>query len=138
MSEPDPTISKLLRLKRYEQPEEEFERDFLREFHLRQRAQLQERSESSSLVTRFMNWLTAASPAKWTAASLAAITVVTLITFKQTSAPNATPTLSHNLQQVTERRVDALPIERFDDSAMHMASVNNAQLPIVLVAGTEF
>lgn len=41
--EPDPQISQLLRLKRYEQPPEGYETSFLREFHRRQRAVLLER-----------------------------------------------------------------------------------------------
>ena len=40
MSIDDPTLSKLLRLKRFEQPPAGYFEDFLKEFHYRQRAQL--------------------------------------------------------------------------------------------------
>jgi hypothetical protein len=50
------SISRLLRLKRYEQPPEGYYTDFLREFHQRQRAELLKPSLTALLIERFSSW----------------------------------------------------------------------------------
>ncbi|NNC90508.1 MAG: hypothetical protein HKN82_18795 [Akkermansiaceae bacterium] len=64
MSEPQ-EVQNLLRLKRYEQPSEEYFDDFLEEFHRRQREDLMKTSARSLFVERLTVWFRELGMAKW-------------------------------------------------------------------------
>ena len=62
----EPTeVRDLLRLKRYEQPSEDYFEDFVDEFHRRQREELLKRSARSLLAERLSVWLREMGVAKW-------------------------------------------------------------------------
>jgi hypothetical protein len=62
----EPTeVRDLLRLKRYEQPSDEYFEDFVGEFHRRQREDLLKRSARSLLAERVSVWLREMGVAKW-------------------------------------------------------------------------
>lgn len=66
-------IQRLIRLKRFEKPEEGFAEDFLREFHQRQRAEMLKQSSLELLWERTMTWWNHLTAPKW---SLAGAVVV--------------------------------------------------------------
>lgn len=58
-------VQRLIRLKRFEQPEEGFTDNFLREFHQRQRAELLKQSAFELLGERVMTWWRNLLVPKW-------------------------------------------------------------------------
>ena len=58
-------VQDLLRLKRYEQPSDEYFEDFVSEFHRRQREDLLKRSARSLLAERVSVWMRELGMAKW-------------------------------------------------------------------------
>lgn len=58
-------IQRLLRLKRYESPGDEYFQKFLEEFKDRQRAELLHRSARSLLVERFSMWFSEYNGSRW-------------------------------------------------------------------------
>ncbi|WP_395752117.1 hypothetical protein [Prosthecobacter sp.] len=64
-------IQRLIRLKRYEQPEEGFTENFLQQFHERQRAELLKQSSLELLTERFSTWWSHLLVPKWSLATAA-------------------------------------------------------------------
>jgi hypothetical protein len=60
-----PEVQKLLRLKRYEQPSEEYFEEFLDEFHRRQREDLMRTSSRRLFAERLAVWFRELGMAKW-------------------------------------------------------------------------
>lgn len=58
-------VQRLIRLKRFELPEEDFTENFLREFHQRQRAELLKQSAFALLAERVMTWWSNLLVPKW-------------------------------------------------------------------------
>ncbi|MEZ5384635.1 MAG: hypothetical protein R3F13_03890 [Prosthecobacter sp.] len=70
-------VQGLIRLKRFEQPEEDFTENFLREFHQRQRAEMLKQSAFSLLAERVGTWWNNLLVPKWgLAAATAAVCVM--------------------------------------------------------------
>ena len=62
----EPTeLQKLLRLKRYERPSDEYFEEFVEEFHRRQREDLVKRSARSLFLERLSVWFRELGMAKW-------------------------------------------------------------------------
>ncbi len=71
-------VQKLLRLKRYESPGEEYFQQFAEDFKDRQRSELLKGSARSLLMERVITWVDEISPGRWavpTAACAAAVAV---------------------------------------------------------------
>jgi hypothetical protein len=85
-------IQRLIRLKRFEKPEEGFAEDFLREFHQRQRAEMLKRSSLELLMERTMTWWANLAAPKWSLAGAAAAACVAGIWLftGSSSSPNIT------------------------------------------------
>ncbi|OYW31177.1 MAG: hypothetical protein B7Z47_01835 [Chthoniobacter sp. 12-60-6] len=64
-------IQRLIRLKRFEQPEEGFTENFLQQFHQRQRAELLKQSSVELLLERVTTWWNHLLPPKWSLATAA-------------------------------------------------------------------
>lgn len=75
----DKELQDLIRLKRYEQPDEDFCEDFLAEFHERRRAELLAGSARSLLVARVKAWFEQLGAWRWAAGAGVAYATVTLI-----------------------------------------------------------
>ena len=60
-----PEVQKLLRLKRYEEPSDEYFEEFLDEFHRRQREDLMKTSARSLFMERLTVWFRELGMAKW-------------------------------------------------------------------------
>lgn len=69
-------IQRLMRLKRYEQPGEEFAEEFLREFQHRQRAEMLKRSSVELFLERVGTWWANLMMPKWSIAATAAAACV--------------------------------------------------------------
>lgn len=65
-------IQRLIRLKRFEQPEEGFTENFLQQFHQRQRAEMLQRSSLELLRERVATWWEHLMVPKWSIAGAAA------------------------------------------------------------------
>lgn len=72
----DMNVSKLLRLKRYEQPPPGYFEDFLHEFHRRQRADLMNRPTWESFWQRILNFAPTFRVPQFAYATIAALAVV--------------------------------------------------------------
>lgn len=78
----DEEVQKLVRLKRYETPREDYFEDFLSEFQERQRAELLKRSSRSLFIERVGTTLRQVSSVKWVAlGSVAYATIMAGIFF---------------------------------------------------------
>ncbi len=64
-------IQRLIRLKRFEQPEEGFTENFLQQFHQRQRAELLKQSSVELLLERVTTWWNHLLVPKWSLATAA-------------------------------------------------------------------
>jgi len=99
----DATLSRLLRLKRYEQPPPEYFENFLREFHRRQRADMMRRpawrlalDRAESAVESFFGRFTLSQTA-YGLASVAVLAVAGVMTLNLIQHPGTTtPTLALN------------------------------------------
>ena len=85
MTEPDDTLRRLIALKRYEQPPEEFVDDFLAKFHQRQRADLMKLSLRELLMERIEGFFERISPPQL---ALATVAVVLMLTGVFSSLPD--------------------------------------------------
>lgn len=89
----DETLSKLLRLKRYEQPPPEYFDNFLREFQERQRAEMLRRPAWKiaweRVVTRFEGLFESYAALSYTGASLAVIGVAAAFTVQMLKHPGS-------------------------------------------------
>lgn len=74
-------VRKLVSLKRYEQPPEDFVDDFLVEFHQRQRQELLKRSSLSLLWERVLTYFEGWSAPSWGMAGAAAMAFVAAVTW---------------------------------------------------------
>jgi ABC-type Fe3+-siderophore transport system permease subunit len=88
----DEDLSKLLRLKRYEQPSPAYFENFLQEFHHRQRQQREQRSGWQRMKERLSDfWLELSVPQlAYAGASLAVLAVAGTLTVKMVQNPGAT------------------------------------------------
>jgi len=69
-------IQRLIRLKRFEKPEENFTENFLREFHQRQRAEMLQQSAVGLLLERAATWWSHLLVPKWGVAAAVAIGIM--------------------------------------------------------------
>lgn len=69
-------IQRLIRLKRFEQPEEGFTENFLREFHQRQRAAMLKQSSLELFLERAVTWWKHVGTPKWSLVGVAAAVCV--------------------------------------------------------------
>ncbi|MCB1098965.1 MAG: hypothetical protein KDN22_25560 [Verrucomicrobiae bacterium] len=93
MSEQNNDIEKLIRLKRYEQPQEGYFDDFLKEFQDRQRSELLQQSARGLLFERLGTYFSGFSKRQWVYAGSAAYAAVTVGFFlvADTSSPPSEP-----------------------------------------------
>ncbi|WP_395737694.1 hypothetical protein [Prosthecobacter sp.] len=82
-------IQRLIRLKRFEQPEEGFTENFLQQFHQRQRAELLKQSSVELLMERFSTWWSNLLVPKWSLATAAL--AVCAVSAWMLSRPGETP-----------------------------------------------
>ena len=80
MSEKDDNLNKLLRLKKYETPGQDYFDNFLDELKERQRRDAMKQSPLELMKERFVDWLDELGPKKWAlpAGSLAALSLAFL------------------------------------------------------------
>jgi len=92
MSESDDKISKLLRLKRYEQQSPEYFEEFLREFQRRQRVELLKRPAWRLFLDRFEAYFaeTSLSQLSYAGASVAVVLIAGAITLNLLDHPGST------------------------------------------------
>jgi len=94
MRENDDSISKLLRLKRYEQPPPEYFENFLHEFHRRQRIELLKRSAwriAFDRIEALFNHISSAQ-LSYATASFAVLAIAALVTVKMLQHPGVSAT----------------------------------------------
>ncbi|MEZ5326488.1 MAG: hypothetical protein R3F19_15670 [Verrucomicrobiales bacterium] len=92
MSEQNNDIEKLIRLKRYEQPQEGYFDDFLKEFQNRQRSELLQQSARGLLFERLGTYFSGFSKRQWVyagSAAYAAVTVGFFLVADTTGSPSA-------------------------------------------------
>jgi hypothetical protein len=86
----DMNISKLLRLKRYEQPPPGYYDDFMREFHRRQRAEMMQRPSWGAAWERLTSYVASFHVPQFAYASIVAMAIgasIVILIPKQTEAP---------------------------------------------------
>lgn len=106
----DQELQDLIRLKRYEQPEEGYYESFLEEFHERRQQELLTSSARSLLMERVSVWFSQLGAIKWVAgAGLAYAAVAVTVIMIQTDSPVDAPLATALPQQptVSNKTVDA-------------------------------
>jgi hypothetical protein len=115
-------IQRLIRLKRFEQPEEGFTENFLQQFHQRQRAELLKKSSVELLVERITTWWEHLLVPKWSLAT-AALAVCALSAWMLTrpaEKPGASLTAAPAAPEkpfVSKMDLTELPLARTADDA---------------------
>ena len=110
-------IQRLIRLKRFEQPEEGFTENFLHQFHQRQRAEMLKQSSVDLLLERFTTWWSHLLVPKWSLA-VAAVAVCAMSLWLRsipTSKPSAQATVLPAIPEkpfVSKMDLSDLPLER--------------------------
>ncbi len=100
------SISKLLRLKRYEQPRPDYFEDFLAEFQLRQRAEVIHRPFWNIAWDRFSSFFAPLpSPRLFAAATFAATVIAAGVTLNWSSQEAVTPPATWNLSTAAQMRL---------------------------------
>jgi len=94
MREDDDTISKLLRLKRYEQPPPEYFENFLHEFHHRQRVEMLRRSAWRIALDRLEALFNQVSSSQlsYAGASFAVLAIAAVVTLNMVQHPGVSAT----------------------------------------------
>jgi hypothetical protein len=88
-------IQKLIRLKRYEQPRDEYFENFLAEFQRRQRSELLQRSARSLFFERLGTYFSEFGKMQWAAAGVAACAAIGAVAFFATGGgSNVSPILA--------------------------------------------
>jgi len=107
----NPDVHKLLRLKRYEMPSQDYFERFIDEFHRRQRAELISRPTLSIVFERFMNSFADFHVPRlaYAAVGAAALMLSGVILFKQQDAAAPTGSFALNSPAVSQ-----LPMDRGD------------------------
>lgn len=121
-------IQRLIRLKRFEQPDESFTEDFLREFHQRQREEMLKRSSVELFWERATTWWNNILAPKWSLAGVAAAACIAGVWLFSAgkSAPEVT-TVPAPVPAIPEKPF----IPKMDLSELPMANMaerNNAKL----------
>ena len=104
------SISKLLRLKRYEQPRPDYFEDFLAEFQLRQRAEVIHRPFWNIAWDRFSSLFSPLPSMRLVAASsFAAAMIATGVTLNWLSQEAKTSPATWNLSSAAQTRLESTP-----------------------------
>jgi len=122
----DMDVSKLLRLKRYEQPPPGYYDDFMKEFHRRQRAELMRRPSWAGLWDRIISYAPTFHVPQYAYASIVAVAVgasVFILSPKQAEMPALAQTTASNpsFTLTSSRPVtisDTLPVSARADGSL--------------------
>lgn len=121
-------IQRLIRLKRFEQPDEGFTEAFLREFHQRQRAEMLKRSSLELLWERTATWWNNLMAPKWgIAGAAAAIGIAAVWLYSGGKTSQAVTSAPPSVPAIPEKTF----VPKMDLSDLPMANYterNNAKL----------
>lgn len=119
MSEFD-NIQRLIRLKRFEQPDDGFTEQFLREFHQRQRSEMLKQSSLQLLWERTITWWDNLMVPKWgLATAAAAICLMSLWLFSGGEPAPAITLLDSPVPEIVEKPF----VPKMDLSELPMANI---------------
>jgi hypothetical protein len=109
---PEEKLQRLLRLKRYEQPPEDFAEEFLEKFQRRQRSEILRRSTWSILGERLANFMQMLRrPAVlWTAGGAYAAILLTLALLPRPAPPGGTTIFLTGVPDAAAVNVDSRPV----------------------------
>lgn len=125
-------VRQLIRLKRFEQPGEDFTETFLREFHHRQRAEMLRKSSVELLMERVSTWWEHLVIPKWSlaAAATACVAGIWLFIGDSSSHPSMADTPTTH---AVPRKPFTLKLDLSDLPMANMAERGNAKLEDALI-----
>jgi hypothetical protein len=104
-------------LRREERPDEGYWKDFLSEFHRRQREEASRKSGVSQMVDRVKEWFSNLGPSKWAygaGLAYATVAVVVLLNPKSPDIEGSVPTTPVNHQTPVNEPVRAEQLDHLD------------------------
>ncbi len=115
MNKEQSDLQKLLRLKSYEQPENEYFEDFFREFQSRQRSELLKRSSISLFCERFIMWIKELNIAKLATAGALAYALVMFLIMAWPARP------------IEEAPVQIIPVSGYQPLELKISTTNRIE-----------
>lgn len=128
-------VRQLIRLKRFEQPGEDFTESFLREFHQRQRAEMLRKSSVELFMERLSTWWEHLMIPKWSLATAAAACVAGMWLFigNGSSHPSMADTPTPPASPVAPEKPFTPKLDLSDLPMANMAERGNAKLEDALI-----